>query len=481
MSMHLSGQIPPEIWQMVLRYLPQSTTRECLFVSRVFHDLAARSLFSTLRIQFGSWQFIYGVPITVPIRSSGQRSCAALLRIITDPVFASYVKHLYILAFATNDAIFELCCLTKAISALHNLRTFVWYTNTTITTMIPDTELLETLASTCTHLREYDLPIQSLDALHALKQLAATNIALYDAQRQPWDVDPQAYDTYRSRFALLLEARRGSLARLTAPSQAIWECPIHILQELSDLTIDDACHLGNITLLFHHCHERLESLQIVLYCPGDSTDLFAALAANPNALPHLTHLKLYSPSANEMERRAFGGFIQTKKKLRCLDYNDEQSTIDDLSLVMQSLPDLEVLGIHLAFHVNGEAQLCALKRAIPGSLTALRLWLDYSDLDQHCSWIDLWTGLPKLVFTHIDDNKHHPIVETLELATACTSLRLVGHGPCFREVERMNDGVTLSNPWSQTKVEFRTAADFGSRDWEWLMRDYIPPEHVRRI
>jgi len=368
-------------------------------------------------------------------------------------------------------------CLTKAISALHNLRTFVWYTNTAITNMLPDTELLETLASTCTRLREYDLPIQSLGALHALKQSPATNIALYAIQRQSWDTHSQAFDAYRSHITLLLEERRGLLARLTAPSRAIWDCPIHVLQGLAHLTIDDASHLGNITLLFHHC-ERLESLQIVLHDEDDPpSDLFVALAANPNTLPHLTHLKLYSPPANATELSAFGSFLQTKKKLRCLDFSDDQSTVDDLSPIMsaiRSLPDLEVLGIHLGFHVDGEAQFRALKRALPGALTALRLWLDYSpsDLDQDCSWIDLWTGLPKLAFTHIDDNEHCPIVETLELATACTSLRLVGHGSCFRDVERMNDEVTLSDSWSQTKVEFRTAADFGNQDWEWLMRYY---------
>ncbi|KAH9829840.1 uncharacterized protein C8Q71DRAFT_390639 [Rhodofomes roseus] len=471
------GRLPPEMWQTVLSHLPQSTTPECLFVCRLFHDLAARLLFATVRIEFGSWKLMCGVDDNTPEGEIGRRSSCLLLRIITDPIFASYVKHLYVLVFANRDVAFELCCLTKAISALHNLRTFAWYTDSDPSerAIVPDNEHLETLASTCVHLCEYDLPMDSLNELQAVKRLPATNVALYSTRREPiWDFDV-TYDNYHWDFASLLEARKGSLTRLTAPGQAVWDCPIHTLQGLTHLTITDARRLSNITLLFHHC-ERLEYLHIVLN--DDPPDLFAALAADPAALPRLTHFKLYTPPANPAGLDALAGFLRTKKRLRCLDYSDgEASDIEDMAPVIsaiQSLPTLEVLGLHIALHVNGPAQFDALKSAIPASVTALSVVLDYSDLDESCSWIEVWTGLPMLAFAYVDYDRDHPMMDMLELATATRSLKLVGQRSRFYEVQRAEDGVTLSQPWSLTKTEFRTAADFGCEDWEWLMRDLFP-------
>jgi len=87
-----SERLPPELWQIVLSHTPSATTRECLAVSRFFHDLAARILFSALRIHFGCWEVGYGFATEPPQGDRGCKSYCVLLRIITDPVFASYVK-----------------------------------------------------------------------------------------------------------------------------------------------------------------------------------------------------------------------------------------------------------------------------------------------------------------------------------------------------------------------------------------------------
>ncbi|KAH9929744.1 uncharacterized protein B0H18DRAFT_173477 [Fomitopsis serialis] len=139
-------------------YTP-ATSRECLAVSRFFHDLAARTLFSTLRINFGYWEVSYGFTDEPPASGGdrGCKSCCILLRIITDPVFASYVKELHVLAFADNGATFEMCCLANAITSMHNLRTFKWYT-TLRSYLLPGDNVLMALASTAVNLREYSLP-----------------------------------------------------------------------------------------------------------------------------------------------------------------------------------------------------------------------------------------------------------------------------------------------------------------------------------
>lgn len=342
--------------------------------------------------------------------------------------------------------------------------------------MLPSNELLEALTVTAVCLREYHLPIQCLDALPALKKSRASSLCLYSLNQGPWEAELQSYGAHRSSFASLLEAHRGSLTQLSAPSQAVWECPPHILQGLTHLTIDDTGALSNPDLLFRHC-TRLESLRITLRSVSSgSPEFYATIAANPAVLPHLTHLKLLLVTPLNVTVDALASFIRLKKKLRCLDYSDQCTTVEVLSPVLEdairSLSNLEILGLGLAFEVLGQEQLRLLRHTIPKGVTALRLWLEYDDLadEEDRSWAELWTGLPKLTFAHIDDDGTLPIITIEDLADVIPSLRLVGRCSRFHEVYCTDDGVTLGEHWSDTKVQFRTVEDFGCEDWEWLMR-----------
>lgn len=99
---HAALQLPVELWKIIFGYLPSTAARTCLSLSRLFHDLAAPQLFSTLRIHLGSWKSVYGIEAGPPSKESERRyelSCALLDNIHTDAVFASYVKHFYVLAF----------------------------------------------------------------------------------------------------------------------------------------------------------------------------------------------------------------------------------------------------------------------------------------------------------------------------------------------------------------------------------------------
>lgn len=109
MTMTGRDETPPELWRMVVSHLPRDTARQCLFVSKMFHAFAASLLFSTIRLRFGSWQVEYGFNGIPPEEDSGCRSCCIVLRIISDPVFASYVKHLQVIAYPGHDATFEMC------------------------------------------------------------------------------------------------------------------------------------------------------------------------------------------------------------------------------------------------------------------------------------------------------------------------------------------------------------------------------------
>ncbi|KZT64745.1 hypothetical protein DAEQUDRAFT_586077 [Daedalea quercina L-15889] len=446
-----TGNIPPEIWQMVLGSLPRHAARECLFVSKLFHDLAARLLFSTLRIRLGSWQVRLGYADEPPEEDSGHTSCELLLGVITNPVFASYVKYLQILASAGNDATFELCCLARAVRCLHNLHELEWQTS--FSDMLPTSEFI-------------GIQTLTLAESQGLGQLPITRISVYPS----WDDTPEEYTRHRAALASLLSSFRGSLTQFAAPSQAIWECPIRILRDLTHLVVDMAKNLMNIALLFHHC-TRLESLHIAAEDYEDSTEWFALLGENAAGLPNLTHFKLHGPHPTITALKQLARFVGSKKKLRCLDYSDLSSGVPDLwplISVLRSLPALEILGLDLLYESLTSEAFLDLKRAIPQSVTALRLYIEYDfmELPDACS---LWADLPKLAFAHIRDELTLPIIDMHDVAVAAKSLKLIGNRSDFHEVNRTGDEVKLGRPWSDTKVQFRTSADFGCEDWDWLM------------
>ncbi|KAH9925765.1 uncharacterized protein B0H18DRAFT_1008149, partial [Fomitopsis serialis] len=434
------------IWQIVLSQTSPATTRKCLAVSRLFHDLAARIVFSTLRIQFGCWEASYDLLTS--------RHCV-LLHTITDPVFASYVKHLHIYAFAdkfTTSEMLSLGGVTKAIGTLSNLRTLrcdELLEHWRDAVCLRDTNCRDPLMK---HYR-----IQCLSALPALKRLPASSLCCI----------------FRSKFF---------------GRELHWPCEYtarpshHYLSPQSSLTQLTAPNRRNLDLISPHC-TRLESLQIILHLDFTS-ELCVALAANPAAFPHLTYLKLLSDDFVDGTRvNAVASFIRPKTKLRCLDFNGQCSTVEELSPVLdaiRSLSDLEILGLDVGLGRFGQETIDLLRCTIPKGVTALRLGLDYDDLAAPggYSWPNCHAavaGLPKLTFAHIGDVETRSVTSIPDLADAIASLRLVGHCSRFHEVYRADDGVTLGEPWSATKVQFRTVEDFGSKDWEWLMRGHFLP------
>ena len=73
-------------------------------------------------------------------------------------------------------------------------------------------------------------------------------------------------------------------------------------------------------------------------------------------------------------------FILSKKKLRCLDFSDiriRAAGLLPLVRALRSLPGLEVLGVDLGYSELTAQAFRDLKRAMPRSLTALRLWFNY--------------------------------------------------------------------------------------------------------
>lgn len=50
--LHPLGGLPVELWIIIIDYLPRQSLRACLQVCRVWHDIAVRPLFSTVKLCF---------------------------------------------------------------------------------------------------------------------------------------------------------------------------------------------------------------------------------------------------------------------------------------------------------------------------------------------------------------------------------------------------------------------------------------------
>lgn len=171
--------LPPELWQEVVCHLPRSSQRACLSVSRAFHALALRLVFTDVTVYFGAWdtwdaeaeETDQDANALEDERSS--RSFDLLHRIIADPLLANSIRELEVHAFKVDGkrGIFEIRellftvsfipCLKRnsgylmdAISCMHELTSLVWHGNAPL----PTAGVIHTLAQSCKLLRNLSVP-----------------------------------------------------------------------------------------------------------------------------------------------------------------------------------------------------------------------------------------------------------------------------------------------------------------------------------
>lgn len=99
-------QLPPELWGLVMDYLPRADQRSCLSVSAAFHDLACPLVFSRIVIHYGFWS-VQGPEHAEPWLSKSDlpllqwrinTAKEILQRIARDVQFARSVKAITVLA-----------------------------------------------------------------------------------------------------------------------------------------------------------------------------------------------------------------------------------------------------------------------------------------------------------------------------------------------------------------------------------------------
>ncbi|KAL6302079.1 hypothetical protein BKA93DRAFT_737495, partial [Sparassis latifolia] len=273
-----------------------------------------------------------------------------------------------------------------------------------------------------------------------------------------------------------VEANAETLRELCVYGDLLWISPIRVLRDLTHLELVYAMHLDNISLLFHHS-VQLESLTI-MPPPLAGETVFQIFKSDPKALPHLTSLKIINPGRTLTDEQidAFTVFVQKKWKLRRLDLLvtcDWKRLIPVLSAVGK-LEHLKVLGFQLESSVEDAwpDDLSCFREYLPPNLTALRLGTYILKTLDDTRWIQLFTRCANLRFLHFSG---HGItwLTPHDFCYALGDLELISKNDNFMRVERVDDEVELSPPWSLRKVMFATVEDFGCADWEWVMRYHL--------
>ncbi|KAI0776554.1 hypothetical protein BD413DRAFT_644816 [Trametes elegans] len=495
--------LPVELWAIILGCLPRADQRNCLFVSRSLHDLARSIVFHRSTICLGVWNGseidpwdITGDCIVTEEQIEHQATVAwqMLRQILRDSVFAAAIKHLCVRAYCDGSGHFELpfsdmlrmfdCvfleALADALGSLTNLLSLTWEGESPMVNRAV-LDAVSSMGEMC--LTELHIPMQSVGAMVSstspfprfdqLRSLSLTSSSWMDA------ASPAA--KLRTAVCSSVESCCRTLERLYVCSDAIWSLPVRSFLNLRDLTI---CHpetLGGLNLVLHHS-SQLRALALILRENpiGLPNSVFAP---EPDAVPRLSSFKLICVEfAFISDIPGLVSFLRGKKDLRRIDV-DLNSPHDLGSFppptplthffdLLSALPKLEIVGLSMSI-TSPRADFELLDERLPLSATALLIKLNFSSSAIPATdWIDLIRKRRSLRYLHIIDLEGTMDLKQQLLEDHPDSLELVGYGPHLRWLERDPEtGAPAYSPrWPAAKVRFRTAQDFGSVDWEWLLR-----------
>jgi hypothetical protein len=99
-------RLPVEVWGMIIEYLPLYDQKSCLFVSRLFHDLAIRPIFSLIKVYLG-WPFWNEDVVDDEVDWLKRRTLDLLDKLLSDKGFANLVKKLVVYHSRSLSMFFE--------------------------------------------------------------------------------------------------------------------------------------------------------------------------------------------------------------------------------------------------------------------------------------------------------------------------------------------------------------------------------------
>ncbi|KAF9529719.1 hypothetical protein CPB83DRAFT_852050 [Crepidotus variabilis] len=489
MSVAFSGPaLPPEVWSHVLRESPKSSLVSLLSVCSIFHDIAVRYLFSSIKIYF------VGVRRGEVMLNTNHRhwveevarklmikSWELLNHISEEPSFARVVKSLTVISFADGFSIFERMTLANTLLSIPNLETFRWIGNhpdfgSTVAEYLPTTlRRLEIQAS---------LPLESLNHISRLESVHLSMPWFFpddEEAHDSWTNDEDLFDledpdnlTLESMFQTV----GPHITNLRISGSQYGAIPVRIFNCLLDLEIfflggeDETVGLD---LIFHHA-TQLQSLTWIGYINRRAYTFLPP--STSTLLPNLTSFRLSGVfdfddiTQNPTDRTDFDcllHFLQNRKLLRRLYVRlpDLHWPLGlELWAIAKTLDKLEILGLHTGEGQIGEGDLNRILDLLPRQLRALHVAFDCG-ANNLLPLLDAIASMPNLSFLHLYGTISRLPILLEDLAAENKQLQMIGLNRAIWDIERVGHGI-VTNKWPRWKIKFNVEEDFLNEDDAWL-------------
>ncbi|KDR75652.1 hypothetical protein GALMADRAFT_1330752 [Galerina marginata CBS 339.88] len=484
MTLTRTSTLPPEVWDHILGDLPQPQVPKLLEVCSMFHDIALRSLFSSIKIYFigGTlgMQMLNTTHADWIDETAIKLMCKSwemLNHICQDRRFARVVKSITVIAFADGQSIFERLTVANALLFMPNLQTFRW---------IGTGPAFDDIVAECLPPNLKKLVIQSslpFDSIRHLTDVTTLHLSMpffFPDDEEAHDrlvYDPTIRENLKYSIAEIVESIAPALQSLRVTATQLRDAPIRMLNTLIDLevfaTIGDEEELVGLDVVFRHA-TLLQSLTLVgLFVPAT----FSFLPhSSTGCLPLLNSFRLSceDPSVfrfGEDEFQSLCGLLQGRPLLRRLYLRlptmDWMQT-SRLLCIVRELDGLEVLGFHTGRDMLADDTIETLSRSLSKNLHALHIAINWAGVDL-LPLLDTIAKLPHLSFLHLYGAIARLPILLEDLAFEAEGLKTIGLNRALWTIDRVGAEIT-SAKWPRWKIKFCVEEDFVSADDAWLFK-----------
>ncbi|KAI0633093.1 hypothetical protein C8Q77DRAFT_1121592 [Trametes polyzona] len=474
-----SQRAPPEIWELIARFIPRYHLRTWLFVSAFHREIAVRLIFHTVDIYFGEDQDL-------------NRGLDIFDRVKTDPVFASRVKALRLhWAYEEND-MFDLMTrmFKSALPSFNALREFEWIGYPELRA-----EMVQAVMQTHPHLHTLGLIGWHFDAV-GVSAFRGLRKFILRAEDDDGFADMGEVRT-------VLDQNQGTLRHLTLGAYLernhSWDHAFQsaTIRNLTHLELVDTRISHVVLARIAHAH-RLESLTLhgTFEEPCSASVVFGSdhvIDGVHTFLPHLEEFRFIMVGHDDDLNlfQSVTQFLRQRPRLRRLDLGC--CPWDLVQSVLPALTELRALRVRIANLTD--ASLRALLNAIPSAMTAIHLETAVSSKPIH-EYASAFSIFPSLSMLHLNGNRRRPQPNLLSdkefqvqtelwassarsIAQMLPALDFVGwHGEHYVVVRgSSSDKVELKELPSRRRLDCAKGVDLGTEDAAWTERKDLPMDY----
>ncbi|KAI0659532.1 hypothetical protein C8Q70DRAFT_915293 [Cubamyces menziesii] len=483
-----SQRAPPEVWELIARFIPRYHLRSWLFVSAFHRDIAVRLIFHTIDLYFGEDQDL-------------NRGLDIFDRVKADPVFASRVKALRLhWAYEEND-MFDLMTrmFKSALPAFIALREFEWIGYPELRA-----EMVQAVLQTHPNLHTLGLIGWHFDAV-GVSAFGGLRKFILRAEDDDGFADMGEVRT-------VLDQNQGTLKHLTLGAYLqrnhSWDHAFQsaTIRNLTHLELVDTRISHVVLARIAHAH-RLQSLTLhgTFEEPCSASVVFGSdhvIDGIHTLLPHLEEFRFIMVGHDDDQSlfQSVTQFLRQRPKLRRLDLGC--CPWDLVQTVLPDLTNLHALRVRIANLTD--ASLRALLDVIPRAITAIHLETAVSAKPIH-EYAPSFSVFRSLAMLHLNGNLRRPQPNLLSdkeyqvqtelwassarsIARTLPSLDFLGwHGEHYVVVRGSGGGGGSSGPDgekvelkelpSRRRLDCAKGVDLGCEDAAWIERKDLPMDY----